>query len=152
MVPSGQLGTVAPMRRAAETLWFGFLCVVWALFSVACVFGAIEIIRARTPHFSALEILIGAAGSLALWFLGTRLVGELWNRGEQISDLRGHQADAIARAEEFESLEAFYARQTEDQEERVHRLRSAVAEREELIDELRGQVAELQRHGLRRTA
>jgi DNA-directed RNA polymerase subunit F len=140
------------VRRAAETLWVGLLCVAWALFGVAAVFGVIEIARAGAPHFSAVEIVLGAAASIALCVAGMKLVGELWDRGRRIGELHQHQADAIARAREFEALEAVYAQQAESQEEAVEELRKALAERDAVVDRLRGRIAELRPQELRRTA
>jgi hypothetical protein len=151
-MPSGPLGTVAGVRRAAETLWFGLLCVTWALFSVAAVFGVIDIVRVGSPRFGALEIVVGAAASIALCVAGMKLVGELWDRGRRIGDLQEHQADAVARARDFEALEAVYAQQAESQEEAVERLRKALAERKAVVDELQIQITDLRGPAQRRTA
>jgi hypothetical protein len=147
-LPSERLVTVASVRRAAETLGFGLLCVSWALFSVAAVFGVIDIVRAGAPHFSVLEMLVGAAASLALCVAGMKLVGELWDRARRIKDLQEHQADAIARAREFEALEAVYAHQAQSQEEAVKQLRAALAEREDVGDQLRSRIAERRASGV----
>ncbi len=150
-MPSGPLATVASVRRAAETLWFGLLCVTWALFSVAAVFGVIDLVRVGPPHFNAAEIVLGAAASIALCVVGMKLVGELWDRGRRISELQEHQADAIARARDFEALESVYAQQAESQEQTVEELRQALAEREAVVDELQIQITDLRRPAERRT-
>jgi hypothetical protein len=142
-MPSGLLARVASVRRAAETFWFGLLCVVWALFSVAAVFGVVDIVRAGALHFGAAEIAVGAVASLAFCVVGMKLVGELWDRGHRIGELQEHQAAAAARAREFEALEAVYAQQAESQEEAVEELRDALAAREAMVDELQIQITDL---------
>ncbi|HEY7152243.1 MAG TPA: hypothetical protein VH391_11230 [Solirubrobacterales bacterium] len=138
------------MRRAAETLWVGLLCVAWGLFCVAAVFGVIEIVRAGAPHFNAVEIVLGAAASIALCVAGMKLVGELWDRGGRIKDLQEHQANAVDRAREFEALEAVYAQQALAQEEVVQQLRGALAERDGAVKHPR--TAERRPQELRRSA
>ena len=80
-----------------------------------------------------------------------KLVGELWDRRRRISELQEHQADAIARARDFEALEAVYAQQAESQERRSKELRQALAEREAVVDELQIQITDLRSPAERRT-
>ena len=80
-----------------------------------------------------------------------KLVGELWDRRRRISELQEHQADAVARARDFEALEAVYAQQAESQEETVEELRKALAAREAVVDELQIQITDLRSPAERRT-
>jgi uncharacterized coiled-coil protein SlyX len=134
----------------AEMFWFGVVSVIWGLLSVAFAFGGVVMGRS-TPHFDALEILIGAAAALGLWIGGMKLVEVLGDRGRRIRILEGHQADAIAQAREFEAREAIHAKQVEAQEQTIEELREALRDAQHegdfVAEELRAQLGELRRKG-----